>query len=262
LIFAVDIVGTSEGTTEIPTTVHFQVDNAGTLMTDLQSYWKMDESSGSNRLDTIGGITLLDTNSVPTGTGKVNDAAFPSGGGDRLIVGSPTPFTNLFGEFSMAFWINPQTSAYMPIFNKKWNTAATEPGYYLFRLAAGGGRVLLFTMHNSAGGQLQVATSFSYPLTESVWHLVIITWDGTWNASNVHFYIDNNLADSGASTSGALSSMSNPYPFEIGRDVQDTSLDTDGAFGIDEFGIWSKVLTLQERVDLWDAGTGQTIVPN
>ena len=94
---------------------------------------------------------------------------------------------------------------------------------------------------------------------DTIWHHGLFTYDGSGNPSGVHFYIDN-VELLGSDTGNINSSITGGnVDFHIGTNLDDGAPSGQYFKGqLDEIGIWTKVLSSQERSDLWNNGMGNT----
>jgi len=224
------------------------VKNDATLPTNLVSYWELEEASGT-RVDSHGANDLTDNNTVGTMTGVQGEAAdFEHGNSETLsITGAGL---NITGDISIAGWINQEStvsaSGQMGIFSCFGTNAATRK--FIFALA--GTNLIRFDVRNSSGG----SDNFQQAYTETVgsWVHVAVTWDAS--TKEAKFYRDGSQLGSTqtGSTVSALTSVTG-YPYVVGG-IR-TNLDYwDG--GIDDLGVWDKVLTSTEISALYNSGSG------
>jgi hypothetical protein len=227
------------------------------LSTNLVAFWKLDEASGS-RAEQVGGYTLTDNNSVPSATGLVYGtvAEFDGVGGPHYL--SRADNAALSGgdrDFTVAAWVNLDnlTIGYNVLGkgdgngyeygmlldqgNNRWrwkvasasaevNTTFTDDGG-----GSGGGNgpsagtwYLLIGWHDSVNNQIGIATS-NNSLTAYTTAYSAGVWDsgGDFNIGRVSSYFPN---------------------YMVGR--------------IGPVMFWDRVLTSQDRTDLYNAGAGVT----
>jgi len=80
-----------------------------TLSTNLLSYWKLEEVSGT-RADEVGGFTLTDNGTVGQGTGKQGNCGdFEQANAEFLNTASHQVTTIGSGSYSAFAWINPES---------------------------------------------------------------------------------------------------------------------------------------------------------
>lgn len=219
---------------------HPAIASGSTLLTGLVSYWPLDEESGT-RYDAVGGNDLTDNNTVGFDTGVDGAAAsFVAANSEYL---SRAAITELGSPLSLGFWLNPADTARRVLFaNGETNVTA---GMLMESSVNGAGDINVFL--NSA------LDSYAYTgagvLTVGAWHHVIFTFDG----GIPKMYV-NNVEK--ALTVVGVPASSLPYGnnFYIGAGPE-TSRYANGL--IDEVAIWDRVLTSDERAELYNAGAGK-----
>ncbi|MBL0320273.1 MAG: LamG domain-containing protein [Alphaproteobacteria bacterium] len=224
------------------------------LLDSLISYWKMDETSGT-REDIHGTQDLTDNNTVSYGTGKISNAAdvewsnseyLSHADSDELSLGSDEDFT-------ISLWVNGESYAgynYRPVFCKCTASASTcEYLLYYYYIGTDPNNKWRFTVGNGV-----TATTVEEPMTPTstgVWHHVLAWHDKTSNKLYIQLDGDATPAEvawSNGTYSGGVSAM------EIGRFPHSTAHFFDGM--IDEVGFWKRVLTADERAELYNSGNG------
>ncbi len=225
----------------IPST-GFTVDTNGTLATNLVAYWKMNETSG-NRSDSKGSSTLTDTNTVTFNPGKQGNAAqFTAANNEDLIVSDNAATSTGNIDFSMAAWVYADALSI--------NRYVASKNEYI--LSYGGANKFRFWI-NSFSNSVD-ATSVT-PAT-GTWYFIVAWHDSVGDTINIQ--VNNGTVHSAAT--GGVAPTDTTYPLNIGH--YDGSNPVNGWDGrIDEFGFWKKVLTTQERTDLYNSGNGSTYNP-
>ena len=89
-------------------------------------------------------------------------------------------------------------------------TGSGDCGYFLSRYSVN--NYIYFDTYNAAGSRDYLASS---AITDSNWHYIVATWDGTVNANGKKIYIDSALNSQGTSTISAIGQPA--YNFRIGR---------------------------------------------
>lgn len=215
---------------------------------DLYARWHLNQSIGTNVPDstdngrdgTTSGMT--DSNWVP---GKLNNCLYFSGEDQYVYFGDIAGWERDV-PFSLDFWFYGETVPNPRDILGKWDDTK---GYRAYLSAAGR---IGFVMASSTGGLIDIATSVSG--LQDAWHHVVITYDGTSQASGFHIWIDNTddpfLIASDTLTSGTIV---NAADFQMG-DVGSPFPDLIG--NLDEVLIWTKVLTSGDVAKRWDSGVG------
>ena len=221
----------------------FQVDTGSTLTTGLLGYWKMEDAT-----EFFNGYTVVNNGSVAFSAGKVNDAGdFVTGDSDFLSTDDSGLDT--YTDFSLAFWIKMPNVTVADLFISKAPITGSNESWYL--------------QNNAIAGKLRVGVSAngtSFPdyvdithgLTNNTWQNIVVTYRG----SDGLIILYNNTNNQG--NDGGPSGINNSTQrLEIGGASGISDFYT-GSF--DEVGFWSKILSSTEIDDLYNSGSGQTMV--
>ncbi len=208
------------------------------LTTSLISYWKLDEASG-DALDAHGTNTLTDNNTVGSGVGKIGNARdFEFDNIEFFtLADNPSLSVTIGVDFSIACWFKIESFAgQMAIVSKADFSISTEYIVYV----GGANQVIFYAGVNNA--------TTVESLSVGVWYYVVAWYDSAaGGTSNVQL---NNGTPVSVANSGPLDGV---FPFRIGA-CSDNTRGFDGL--IDEVGFWKRVLTAQERTDLYNNGNG------
>lgn len=228
----------------------FQKDTGGTLTTNLQAYYKLEDATEFY----VGGGTLDMTNSgaATFAAGKVNNAVnLVRASSQYLSVANNLGATN--GAYSIAGWFRP----------------ASQPGlgeYYsmfgVFEAANDTGLSIAYRNNATIFSVQGVRTRHSVidqgpdtiqTLDSNTWYHLAITYDAT----NVRTYLDGALlgGPTAASGNGLGGSANIAY---IGNGFAEVSTFYHNGL-VDEVGFWSKALSETEISDLYNDGAGQTM---
>ena len=211
------------------------------IATDLESYYTFDADatdSFNNNDGTVTGASL--------GIGVINDAYIFDGSGDYITM-SNTNFSYEYTDpFSISFWVNFTGTATDRLIGKKTGAGS---GWEIF---TGSGYV--YFNENSAGhGVMQERTSST--INSLTWRHVVITTAGAGSAAGTIFYVDGSAvatavdADTLKTDTGTII---NTELVSIGR--QGVTDEFTG--GLDEIGIWNRVLNTTEIAYLYNSGSG------
>lgn len=225
---------------------HFEIDTDGTLTTGLDSYFKLEDAT--DYYGTLG--TLTNNGTVTFSAGKVyNGGNF--NGTSQYLQSSTLPSTKT-SSFSVAGWVKVNSTSEHGIFLSNGKNASAG-----WAVGVGSGSVA------SAGNNL-CAVSFGGSNIDfgaaigSGWHHIVLTVDSSqvWRG-----YIDGVLCPNTATqTPGTPSGH-----FTLGADDDGSGVPDSWAYFpgmLDEWGIWDKVLSPQEITNLYNGGSGQTMVAN
>lgn len=205
-----------------------------TLVTGLVSYWSLDQPSGT-RADSVGSADLTDNNTVGSDTGKNGNAAsFVAANSESLS--TTTTFPPSEADFSVSGWIKPTaTSGVHIIFASGNGTGAGE-----WQLWQGGD----FVVELDSGGSVGAGAA------STDWQHVFLSY--TTADKKLAFYCNNVLRNT--ATGAGTGAYGAGKVFSIGK-WADGSYCYDGL--IDEVGFWSRVLTEDERTELYNSGPGK-----
>jgi hypothetical protein len=224
----------------------FEVDTACTLLTGLE-YYAPQEADANDVSVHARSATL--TGSPTWDPGKVGNALSLTAGANGVQLNGLPAWTHA-SPWSFSFWYralafpSPEQS-----FLTAQQNVAGEFGVALRQRSDGTLRHVLIrrselTLADCAG---------TIVLTPNSWHHVVVTYAGA--GGPVIGYVDN-VQDCSAPESGTASASNG----NVGINLEVDNSQVDHTFEIDELGIWSKVLSTQERADLYNGGAGQTMV--
>jgi hypothetical protein len=202
------------------------------LLTDLVAYWKLDDLTWS---DNVGSNHLTNNGGVVLGMPKLGAGSAEFDGGDYLShVDNPALRLDPVNGFTISVWFYPTTITGRHTIINKW-----QPGY-LLRL---NNSDLEFYLNDGSNRLVSISG-----ITTGSWYHAIAWYNPTAQRSYVQ--LNNGIPiQSGATFVPNVSSAS----FAIGA----TDVGTNTFFGrIDDPGKWDRVLTGDERDDLWNGGSG------
>lgn len=209
---------------------------ASTLLDSLVSWWSLDEASGT-RVDSHGSNDLTDNNTVGQAAGKVGSAAsFVAANSEYLSRADNASLSMGAGvEMTVAAWAktasDPATNVPVAVHADGWYLdCGASVRYRLFIVGATSGTALV-----EAGNQ-----------TVGEWQFVVAWYD------LAKLYIQVNLGTifEAAFANGIKDSA---QEFRIGGRA-DAALYWNG--DIDEVALWKRVLTADERSELYNSGDG------
>ena len=218
--------------------------------------WHMNEASGVNVPDSSGNgydgtcVNMEDSDWVP---GKLNNCLRFGEGGDREYVdcGNVGGFDRL-DAFSFEFWLKT-TSVSWPTFVGKMIPTSNRTGYEA-GFQSGVLRLRLIRVLNINS----IVVRNNTPVSDGMWHHIIITYDGSSSASGVKFYVDGglcggNIVDHDNLTGSILNSSSLWLGYRTSTSYFDGSLD--------EVVIYDKELNVAEIAERWNSGNGSELMP-
>lgn len=217
------------------------------LLTNLVSFWKLDESTG-NALDAHGSNPLTDNGALGlgSGTGKINNG--------RVL--SPT-YSQYFShadnadlstgdiDFTFAGWIKPASFPSFAGLLSKGTSGADAANEFQVYIDNTAGSRLAFTVGNGSVNGTVVSATFG-GMAVGNWYFFVAWHDSVNNVIGVSV---NDASDTASYSSGG---HDNSGAFLLGRLFG--SQFWDGT--IDEVGFWKRVLTSTERTQLYNSGNG------
>lgn len=226
-------------------------DIGDTLRAACKAYWKMDETSGT-RADSTGRGNDLTVYDAPTAiSGKV-DGAVTLGkevaSADRLYHAYSADLSYYQKDFYAAGWIRINTAALQPALVSIWDIVDGEEWSIDYNLDG--------TLDVSAGNNAYATVAASV----GDWHFVEVYL--RYGADDYGIAVDNGIFVTGSAIGeyqvstakfciGYLTDNSLPDPF----------VPSPNNFSIDEFGIWHRLLTQDERDYLYNSGAGRALFP-
>lgn len=227
------------------------ISDSTTLTTNLVSYWKLDEESGT-RADAHSSNDLTDNNTVGFGTGIIgNGADFEASNSEYLsITDASQTGLDLTTDFSFSIWVNVETQpsdSTMVLISKR--TGTTNRSFIISYGDTSGQKFIRCGSYDSASGNVENSdinisqlTGFSH---------VSITRDGSAGLWSV--YIDGVLINTATTTDTTMANSG--APFALGCDFDNSDVVRNLFDGIiDEVGVWSRVLTAGEISNLYNSG--------
>jgi prepilin-type N-terminal cleavage/methylation domain-containing protein len=216
----------------------------------LLGYWPMDEGSGSTASDQSGngnGLTWGGSQSSPSSTyyvaGKVGTAGYFNGSNDKASVGSISAFNNFgTGDFSIAFWINPQGSwsaTTQGIIGQKTND--TAPGFQIYH-DSGDSTQIRLRMGDAAGNGGDVKSTVG-SVSTGQWTFIV-----AMRQSGIGYIYVNGVQNSSTANNKNISGGS--ASFNIGY------ADTWGAYYtgyLDDVRVYSRALSAAEIAAIYNA---------
>ncbi|RLD09488.1 MAG: hypothetical protein DRI44_08360 [Chlamydiae bacterium] len=184
-------------------------------LTHVLAWFHLDEATGSTVIDSgPSGYNGTPVNNPTSITGKLGGALSFNGTNQYTKHGNVLNF-NATDPFSIEFWMKT-TSTNTHLIISKAVDGGTYRGWYVMQI----GNTIYFRLFSDAASA-GIKCNASATLSDGNWHHVVITYDGSCNANNVKFYVDNVLR----TTSVTMNSLSptddttNTVDFQLsGRD--------------------------------------------
>lgn len=163
---------------------------------------------------------------------------------DGQFLSGPTGGLNHGTNFAVCFWVNLAT---VPVGNMSLVTKndGTDGGYSIYVLAG----VPVFEVYGLLGLSVGTATSLT-TLTANTWYFI----RAEYNAAGNSIVLGVNESDIQVGTLSAPAADSNSAEFEVG--AQNTAPANYLNGRIDSLGVWNANLTNQQKIDVYNSGTG------
>ena len=218
----------------------FQVDTGSTLTTGLLGYWKKEDAT-----EFYNGYTVTNNGAVTFVAGKVNNTANYVAGSSQYLSTTNTGL-DTFTNFSMAFWLKVANVTTQQVIMCK---DALSKSVFFFQIMSAGN----FRMQASANGtSYPTPVDVAHGLTNNTWEHIVVTYAGATGAFN---YYENTTGMGGGNS--ATGPHNNTCPIEFGAVTQYSEYFSGN---LDEVGFWNKILSSTEISDLYNGGSGQTMI--
>jgi len=221
------------------------------LIKDLLAYYRLDETSGVRLNSVIGATDLTDNNTVGFSTDGVSsktencadfvaaNSEYLSHGGSEMQLGD--------SDWSIAMWSKTDISSDQDVVGS-WKTSGNNREWKLWYRSSIGG----YQFEISSDGQSGTVSSVqSGTASAGIWYNHIIIYDSV--NDTIKYYIDGTLKNTTSHSGGAFVGDGE---FRIGNTFSSLS-HFDGK--IDEFGVWSRVLSARDISDLYNNGEGRKV---
>lgn len=215
----------------------FQIDTAGTLTTNLIAYLKEEDGT-----DFFGGNTVTDVASPTYTAGKVNNALTLNGSTQKQTL--PASLISGYSGLSLVGWVKfTAVGSFQRIVSK------TDDTLYNIMIRLTSGNKIAFHCTTLTETTITGATTIS----TGTWYWVAATYDG----ANMNLYVNSTTAEATSAKTGTLK-VDTTNAASVGADGISAQEFVNGQ--IDEVGIWSKGLSATELIDLYNGGSGQTMI--
>ena len=191
-----------------------------------------------------------ETNLTGSSGAFTNTQSIELDGIDAFVdMGNTLDFTNT-DAFSISCWFKRTRTGVSEFLVSKQDSTSNSRGYTLL-IPFDDNKVTVVIRNNTASsGRLIVDCTTA--ITDTNWHHIVMTYDGSSNVSGINLYLDGNN-DTGV-TSGTLSAtISNTANFQIG--AKNASNEFSG--NIDEVALFNSELSASDVTSIYNSG-----VPN
>ena len=212
-----------------------------TLLDGLVSYWPLDETSGT-RVDAVGSNDLTDNNTVGYDTGvNGNAASFVAANSEYLSSAAVLPMDS---DFTVSGWINLHafTGAHNFVSMEGATGNTTLFSFWAFTVSN------VYLARFSNGDYVDTTGTPNETPVLNEWTFFVLWSDGAKGYLQINDHTPRE-AVLGARPTGAAPG------FRIGTRAGYT--DQFSTSDIDEVAIWNRVLTEDERTELYNSGAGK-----
>jgi hypothetical protein len=225
-----------------------------TLLNNLVSYWKCDETSGTALADSVT-TNNLTTNGTVNQTGIIGKAVHYTRNSSQYSYKTDTASLSITGNISISAWIKldskPSDSSGKFVIAAKYDVDASPSFGYAFRIEDANHLQLIYA--DSSGNSTNKYTDYAFS-NLGTWYHVITT--AIVSSKDIALYVNNEIEDGTYPGQNASSIGDNAVAFEVGATVNGA-----GQYGlfdglIDEVAIWNRVLTSDEVAALYNNGAG------
>jgi hypothetical protein len=213
------------------------------VIDDLKAIWELSDLN-----DAHGSHTLTNNNTATFVTGHVGDAVdFERDSAQFLNCPSTTELETGDVDMSLAGWAYMESQpGHSTILSKD----SASHGEYILRWDTSAGRFKLFVYGAASFGSAADVTDTNV-ISTATWYFVVVWHDATANTINIQ--VNNGTP---VSTSHSAGIYDNDSAFKLGNQGSDGNNKWDGR--LDQWGVWKKVLTSDERTWLYNSGAGRS----
>lgn len=218
------------------------------VCTSRYAHWHLDEASGTNASDSSGNGrngTLVNMIDADWQAGKLKNCLFFDGINDYVDFGNIAAFERT-QAFSVEVWIKSDVTGTHEILSKL-NLASPYTGWDYFVNASALGFRLLHDITTNG-----IIVSAAVTVLDGAWHHIVVTYDGSSNASGCKMYVDSASKTVVASLDNLNLTIVNTTPLTMAKNQA-------GAFFsklIDEVVIYNRVITQTEVTGRYNSGIG------
>jgi hypothetical protein len=229
------------------------------LSTNLQGYWKCDESSGNLIDETANNNDLTNVNTATFATGKINNGTLLTRASSqyfKITDGAQTGL-DITGDISFSFWVKLTSQ---PLNNddtyyliNKSDEIGNQRSYMVYYWKDSGTMKLGFTFNDTGGAGGNTFTVVT-TLTTGAWVHVAVTCDVSTHTT--YFYQNGSHIGTSTGSTAETAIFNGTAPFVLGAYYDGTTSlhHTDGM--LDEIGVWSRLLSVHEVYQLYNLNAG------
>ena len=214
-------------------------------------YWKLNEASGT-RSASVGSYDLTDNGTTPNRTGKLTDAA-DFNGSSQYLNNTSSDF-NFDGSFTITGWYLLDTKASLQFLGGKYNTTGDERSYLLFYSSSADRFRFEVSSDGTSGTVTTVSADNLGSVSTATWYFIVCAYNARTNTVSIQ--VNDNDVDTETHYGGIYGSTSD---FTLGAGDSGVSYMNGG---VDDVGIWERVLTSDEISNLYNDDAGLALETN
>jgi len=221
------------------------------LLTGLESYYKLDEASGTIADSHGANDSTTETSLTYGATGIINDCIDFNGSSSDIGFGNVHDYDGYSDPMSVSMWVRHDSIGAQQVWCGKQLNTSPYDGWSM-RVTPTGKVDWLFRTDDSPQSDAIHVTSTA-ALSSSTWYHLVFAYDGSADVSGMTIYIDGSVAATTTIYNSMTGTTNTTADFYIG------SRDGSASFmngTIDEVGIWSRELSSADVTALYNSGSG------
>ena len=211
--------------------------------------WSTNKASDKSGSDNSGTLTNMSTTTSPV-KGKIGQALDFDGVNDFVDMGSPASLDDI-GAMTVSTWVKPNTAGEDGLGKIVTKDVSISSNRWTLYIDNANGPLNAFGFFKEAGASPLWVQAVNNSVEYGEWQHVVVTWDGSATATNVHLYKNGVELGYQLQQNGSAISSDAALPLLIGG-AQDGSRVFDGS--IDEVRLYSRVLSQSEILSLYQLG--------
>lgn len=227
------------------------------LITEAYAFWRLDETEGTTAYDSSGNgrSAVFKGTGQRWGAGKFLSSIDLNGSG-WLNAGAIADWDS-DQAFTVSAWVKYAQNTNRSIVTRMSHQGPYYEGWRLFNSDAAPSGRWAFDMKCTGGGALTV---YGTDIDDNTWHLLVATYDGSRDSSGLQLYLDGSpdagrTVQSNSLTTNTIVNANKRLRIGSLESFSDPNND-DAAYyvwigGLDEVGLWTRVLTAEEVAVLY-----------
>jgi prepilin-type N-terminal cleavage/methylation domain-containing protein len=260
------IVVSMSGTTQKATIAKAQVFSnslRNSLMLNLISEWKFDETSGTSAADTWGSNTATTTNGTFTSSDCVYGSCLSLSGSSTYVdLGSNASLLSVFDagkSFTYSLWFYPTSfpaTSYWDWLVCKAYTSHVSPYYQIMSLVRPTAYIESTIMNTAGSSYITGISSSAGSVTLNNWHFLVISAD--LSLTKHRMYLNGNLISPAISTSGTYINHATALALGNNKNIYTSSYGFNGK--LDEFRVYDAFIPLSKIEEQYFSGLNDLFI--